>query len=84
VRTMSDELPDDPVAVWRLIERADELVKYAQNRDPAAAHAQARDVLNQAASAAAALSDPGARQSLSDQIRTRLSDLAEKDPGAPA
>src|SRR5207302_7361335 len=38
----------DPAAVWKLVQRADELVKYAQNRNPHTAYAQARAVLDEA------------------------------------
>lgn len=72
---MSDDLPTDPAGVWRLIARADDLVKYAQNRDAAAAYAQARAVLDRAAEAAGALADPRAGAGLATQIRKRLEDL---------
>jgi hypothetical protein len=68
--------PTDPAGVWRLIERADELVKYASNRDPAAARAQARDVLAQAEVALAGLADPKAAAALGQQIRKRFEDLS--------
>src|SRR6266542_1867662 len=42
------DMPVDPAEVWKLVQRADELVKYAQNRDPALAYAQARGVLDEA------------------------------------
>jgi hypothetical protein len=71
--------PEDPGAVWDLIRRADELVKYASNRDPATARAQARAQLERAAGAAAALTDPAARDSLTAQVRRRLDDLDRDD-----
>ena len=69
---------DDPNAVWDLIRRADDLVKYSANRDPAVARAQARDVLEEAGRAADGLSDPRAREALSGQVRTRLQDLGRE------
>ncbi len=69
------EQPTDPNDVWRLISRADDLVKYAHNRDPATAYRQARELLERAAGAAAALEDRAAGASLAEQARTRLSDL---------
>ena len=69
---MEAEEPKTPQDVWALIERADELVKYAQNRDPATAYAQARKVLEHAA--AAACSIPGA-QPLEEQANKRLADI---------
>jgi hypothetical protein len=71
------ESPTDPAGVWRLIERADELVKYASNRDPATARAQALDVLRTAEAALAALADPKAAAALGAQIRKRFADLEE-------
>lgn len=70
---------DDPAGVWDLIRRADEFVKYAPNRDPATARAQARAQLERAAEAASALSDPGARDALTAQVRRRLDDLGGDD-----
>jgi hypothetical protein len=69
-----DAAPSTPQEVWALIERADELVKYAQNRDPATAYAQARATLERAAEAARAV--PGAEK-LEDQAARRLTDLAK-------
>lgn len=71
------EAPTDPAAVWRLIERADELVKYASNRDPAVARAHARSVLQEAEQALAGVADPKASAALGQQIRKRLSDLEQ-------
>jgi len=66
------EQPTTPAEVWALIERADELVKYASNRDPKTAYAQARETLRKAAEAACTV--PGA-QPLEQQANTRLEDL---------
>jgi hypothetical protein len=65
----------DPNAVWQLIRRADDLVKYSANRDPAVARAQARSILDEAARAAEGLEDRGAREALAAQVRTRLDDI---------
>jgi len=70
---MSDE-PTTPQEVWALIERADELVKYAQNRDPATAYAQARSTLERAAEAARTVA--GAEK-LEEQAARRLADIAK-------
>jgi hypothetical protein len=67
--------PTDPNDVWKLIKRADDLVKYSANRDPAIARDQARKVLDEAGRAAAALPDRQAGQALAAQVRTRLEDL---------
>ncbi len=74
--------PDDPAAVWDMIRRADEFMKYASNRDPATARAQARRQLDRAAEAAGALTDPGARDALTAQVRRRLEDLERTDADA--
>lgn len=58
-----------------MIRRADDLVKYAPNRDPATARAQAREVLLRAALAADDLADRQAGEALAAQVRTRLDDL---------
>jgi len=71
--------PTTPADVWALIERADELIKYASNRDPATAYAQARETLEHAL--AAACSVPGAAP-LEQQARTRLDDIARLEGGA--
>jgi hypothetical protein len=70
-----DALPSDPQGVWRLVVRADELRKYAPNRDPAEALAQAEDVLRRAQRAAEALADRAAAAGLAQQIGTRLDDI---------
>jgi hypothetical protein len=73
------ESPSDPGAVWDLIRRADDLVKYGSNRDPAVARAQAREVLERAAAEAARLEDRGARENLERQARIRLDDLGNEE-----
>jgi hypothetical protein len=65
----------DPGDVWSLIKRADDLVKYSANRDPAVARTQARRVLEEAGRAAEALEDRRAGEALGAQVRTRLQDL---------
>jgi hypothetical protein len=72
---MPEGTPSDPNEVWDMIRRADDLVKYAPNRDPSAARAQARQQLGRAAEAAAALPDRSAGEALAAQVRTRLEDL---------
>ncbi len=69
-----EDVPSTPQEIWALIERADELVKYAQNRDPATAYAQARATLERAADAARSVS--GAEK-LAEQAEKRLGDLAK-------
>lgn len=73
------EAQPGPGEVWDLIRRADEFVKYSPNRDPAAARAQARRQLERAADAASALTDGGARDALTAQVRRRLDDLDRSD-----
>ena len=73
------EAPRDPNDVWDLIRRADDLLKYAPNRDPATARLQARDQLKVAAEAAAKLPDRDAGEALAAQVRTRLEDLDRLD-----
>ena len=65
----------DPAAVWKLVQRADELVKYAQNRDPHTAYAQARAVLDEAEALTGQLEQKAA-DGLRAQIQTRRSDIA--------
>lgn len=72
-----DPLPTDPQGVWRLVVRADDLRKYASNRDQAAALDQAEGVLRRASEAAEALDDKAAAAGLAQQIRTRLDDIAK-------
>lgn len=61
--------------MWRLIERADEYVKYAQARDPAEAYTRARAVLDEAESALALLPDERAAAALRAQVARRREDL---------
>jgi hypothetical protein len=75
---MSEE-PSTPADVWALIERADELVKYASNRDPKTAYAQAREALQRAVDASCSV--PGAAP-LEQQARTRLDDIARLEQEA--
>ena len=67
--------PTEASAVWDMIRRADDLVKYAPNRDPATARAQARQQLERAQEAAETVGDRQAAKALSAQIRRRLDDL---------
>jgi hypothetical protein len=67
--------PTEASAVWDMIRRADDLVKYAPNRDPATARAQARQQLERAREAAESVGDRQAAEALSAQIRRRLDDL---------
>jgi beta-phosphoglucomutase-like phosphatase (HAD superfamily) len=69
-----DDEPRTPQEIWALIEHADEFVKYAQNRDPKAAYAQARETLERAAEAARTV--PGAERLL-EQAQKRLADIAK-------
>ena len=65
----------DPGAVWKLVQRADELVKYAQNRDPHTAYAQARAVLDEAEALTGQL-DQKQSENFKAQIATRREDIA--------
>jgi hypothetical protein len=67
--------PTEASAVWDMIRRADDLVKYAPNRDPATARAQARQQLERAREAVESVGDRQAAEALSAQIRRRLDDL---------
>jgi hypothetical protein len=67
--------PTEASAVWDMIRRADDLVKYAPNRDPATARAQARQQLERAREAAETVGDRQVAEALSAQIRRRLDDL---------
>ena len=73
--TDRDDAPRTPQDVWHLVERADEFVKYAQNRDPARAYAQARETLRKAMDQANRLTDRQAAESITAQINRRLEDL---------
>jgi len=68
----------DPATVWKLVERADELVKYAQNRDPQTAYKQARAVLDEAEALTGQLEQKAA-DGLRAQIQTRRADIARFD-----
>ena len=70
----------DPASVWKLVQRADELVKYAQNRDAHTSYAQARAVLDEAEAATASL-DQKAADGLRAQIQTRREDIARFESG---
>lgn len=65
----------NPQDVWHLVERADEFLKYAQNRDPGRAYAQARETLRRAMEEANRLEDRRAAESILAQIARRLDDL---------
>ena len=65
----------DPGRVWDLIRRADDLVKYGSNRDPAVAGAQAREILERAIREASSLRDRQAGEALERQARRRLEDI---------
>ena len=71
----------DPAAVWSLVQRADELVKYAQNRDPHTAYAQARAVLDEAEALTDGL-DQKAADGFRAQIKIRREDIARFEAGA--
>jgi hypothetical protein len=68
----------EPGRVWDLIRRADDLVKYGSNRDPAVARAQAREILERAVRDASSLSDRRAGEMLERQARQRLHDLGSE------
>jgi hypothetical protein len=68
----------DPGRVWDLIRRADDLVKYGSNRDPAVARAQAREILERAVRDASSLSDRRTGEMLERQARQRLHDLGSE------
>jgi hypothetical protein len=67
--------PTEASVVWDMIRRADDLVKYAPNRDPATARDQARKQLDRAREAAQTVGDRQVAEALSAQIRRRLDDL---------
>ncbi len=78
---MDEGTNNSPQDVWRMVERADEFVKYAQNRDPAKAYEQARATLRNAREAADRLEDRGAAESISAQITRRVEDLDRLEAG---
>jgi hypothetical protein len=71
--------PTEASAVWDLIRRADDLVKYSPNRDPGVAREQARRQLERAHQAAEAVADRQVAGALEAQIRRRLEDLDRMD-----
>jgi hypothetical protein len=71
---MSGE-PTEASAVWDMIRRSDDLVKYSPNRDPATARDQARQQLKRAQAAVNELADRQVAGALEAQIRRRLEDL---------
>jgi hypothetical protein len=75
------DLPQDPQSVWQLVVHADELRKYAPNRDPKDALAQAEDTLRRALTAAQQLPDVRAGAALAAQIQTRLADIGKAKEG---
>ena len=72
----------DPHDVWRVIQRADDLVKYAPNRDPATAYAQARALLDDAETSARDLDDPAIRARFERLIALRRDDIARAESGS--
>jgi hypothetical protein len=72
------ESSSDPAGVWDLIRRADDLVKYGSNRDPAVARGRAREFLERAAREASELQDRTAGEELERQARLRLDDLGQE------
>jgi hypothetical protein len=71
---MADQ-PTEASAVWDMIRRADDLVKYSPNRDPAVAREQARQQLDRARQALDDVADRQVAGALEAQIRRRLDDL---------
>jgi hypothetical protein len=71
---MADQ-PVEASAVWDMIRRADDLVKYSPNRDPAVARQQARQQLDRARAALDDVADRQVAGALEAQIRRRLDDL---------
>lgn len=64
-----------PLEVWHLIERADERVKYAQNRPGTEPFRQARESLAQARSDLEQVGDESSKERLLAQIEQRLADI---------
>jgi hypothetical protein len=69
------EQPTEASTVWDMIRRADDLVKYSPNRDPAVARDQARHQLERAREALGDVADRQVAGALEAQIRRRLDDL---------
>jgi hypothetical protein len=74
------EQPTEASAVWDMIRRADDLVKYSPNRDPAVAREQARRQLKRAREALGDVADRQVAGALEAQIRRRLDDLDRMAP----
>ncbi len=63
----------EPQEIFELIIKADEKLKYAHEDNAGLRRQQARDLLEQAREAAAAIGNHG----LLEQVQTRLADLGE-------
>jgi hypothetical protein len=74
------EQPTEASAVWDMIRRADDLVKYSPNRDPAVARDQVRRQLERAREALGDVADRQVAGALDAQIRRRLDDLDRMAP----
>jgi hypothetical protein len=74
------EQPTEASTVWDMIRRADDLVKYSPNRDPAVARDQARRQLERAREALGDVADRQVAGALEAQIRRRLDDLDRMAP----
>ena len=71
----------EPAEVWRLIQKADEVLKYAGNRDRITAFRQASAALDEAEQLLAGLDDQEIAQTFKAQIQTRRDDLARLGEG---
>ncbi len=70
---MSEEA--EPSSVWDKLRRADDFVKYANNRpDPSVSFASARELLDEAARSLSGMS-PGQREFFLAQIAIRRRDI---------
>lgn len=69
---------NDPATVWRLIQKADEVLKYAGNRDATAAYEQARAALDEAEQLSASLVDQGIAENFRSQIEIRRADIMRR------
>jgi len=70
---MADDV--DPAAVWDLLRRADDLMKYAENRrDPGVSYNSARTLLDEALALIERMS-PGQSDYFREQVDIRRSDL---------
>jgi hypothetical protein len=72
----------DPQDVWRLIQRADETMKYAPNREAADARAKAASLLDEAQTLTSELDDAGQIERLTQLIALRRADL-DRYAGGP-